>query len=54
VEALTDTAGKEANTAREEEEMLRCDSFPPNHNDQYSELLPAGSTHMSLTEQAVE
>jgi hypothetical protein len=54
VEALTDREGKQANTATEKEEMLRRESFPPNDNDQYYELPPAGSAHTRVTEQAVE
>jgi len=38
MEALTDTEGKQANTATEKEEMLRRKSFPPNNNDQYYKL----------------
>jgi hypothetical protein len=34
--------------------MLRRESFPPNDNDQYYELPPAGSAHTRVTEQAVE
>jgi len=34
--------------------MLRCESFPPNNDDQHSELPPAGSARRGVTEQAVE
>jgi hypothetical protein len=34
VEALTDREGKQANPSFEKEEMLRCESFPPNDGDQ--------------------
>jgi len=34
--------------------MLRRKSIPLNDDDLYLELLPAGSTHMCVTEQAVE
>jgi len=54
MEALTDREGKEANTSQEKEEMLRRESFPPNDDDQYYELLPAGSPPTHITEQAVE
>jgi len=54
VEALTDRDGKQANTSLKKEEMLRHESFPPNDGDQYYELLPAGSEHTRVTEQAVE
>ena len=54
MEALTDRDGKHANTATENEEMLRRESFPPNDNDQYSELPLAGSAHTPVTKQAVE
>jgi len=50
VEALTDREGKHAKTATEKEEMLRRESIPPNDNDQYYELPPAGSAHMRITE----
>jgi len=49
VEALTDRDGKQANTAMEKEDMLRRESFPPNNNDQYYELPPAGSEHTRVT-----
>jgi hypothetical protein len=54
IEALTDRQGKQANTAMEKEEMLRSKSFPPNDNDQYDELPPAGSAHTRVTEHTVE
>jgi len=54
VEALTDREGKQANTSQEKEEMLRCESFPPNDDNQYYELPPAGSAHTCGTEQTVE
>ena len=54
VEALTEREGRQANTAAEKEEMLRRESFPPNDNDQYYELPPAGSAYTRVTEQAVE
>jgi hypothetical protein len=54
VEALTDREGKQANTSLEKEEMLRRESFPPNDDDQYYELPPAGSAHTRITEQVVE
>jgi len=54
VEALTDREGKQANTSQEKEEMLRRESFPPNDDDQYYKLPPAGSAHTRVTEQAVE
>jgi len=53
VEALTDREGKQANTAMEEEEMLRPESLPPNDDDQWYELPPVGSSHTRATEQAV-
>jgi len=54
VEALTDREGKHANTSQEKEEMLRREPFPPNDDDQYYELPPAGRAHTRVTEQAVE
>jgi len=33
-------ASKQGNTATEKEEMLSHESFPPNNNVQYYELLP--------------
>jgi hypothetical protein len=54
VEALMDREGKQANTAREKEEMLRRESFPPNDDVQYYKLPPAGSAHTRVTEQVVE
>jgi len=54
VEALTDRQRKQANTLQEKEEMLRRESFPPNDDDEYYELPPAGSAHTRVTEQAVE
>jgi len=54
VEALTDSEGNQANTATENELMLRCESFPRKDNDQYYELPPSGSTHTRVTEQAVQ
>jgi hypothetical protein len=54
MEALTDGEGKMANTATEKGELLRRESFPPNNNDQYYELPPAGSAHTRVTEQAVQ
>jgi hypothetical protein len=54
VEALTDREAKQANTSQEKEEMLRRESFPPNDDDQYYKLPPAGSAHTCVTEQAVE
>jgi len=53
-EALTDREGKQANPATEKEERLRRESFPPNDDNQYYELPPAGSAHTRVTEQAVE
>jgi len=54
VEALTDREGNQANTSQEKEEMLRRESFPPNDDNQYYELPPAGSAPTCVTEQAVE
>jgi len=54
VKALTGREGKQANTSLEKEEMLRGESFPPNDDDQYYKLPPAGSAHTCVTEQAVE
>jgi hypothetical protein len=54
VEALTNSEGKQANTSLEKEEMLRHESFPPNYDDQYYELPPAGSSHTHVTDHAVE
>jgi hypothetical protein len=54
VGAKTDREGKKANTAKEKEEMLRSESFPPNDNDQCYELPAAGSAHTRVTEHAVE
>jgi len=54
VAALTDRAGKQANTSLKKEEMLRHKFFPPNDGDQYYELLPVGRAHRRVTEQAVE
>jgi hypothetical protein len=34
--------------------MLRRESFPPNDDDQYYKLPPAGNAHTRVTEQAVE
>jgi len=33
VEALPDREGKQANTSLGKEEMVKCESFPPNDND---------------------
>jgi len=54
VEALPDREGKQASTSLEKEEMLRHESCPPNDDDQYYELPPAGSAHRRVTEQAVQ
>jgi len=54
VEVLTDREGKQVNTSLEKEEMLMHESFPPNDDDQYYELPPAGSANTRVTEQAVE
>jgi len=54
VEALTERERKQANTSLEKEEMLRRESFPPNDDDRYNELPPAGIAPMRITEQAVE
>jgi len=54
VESLTDREGKQVNTSQEKEEMLRRESFPPNDDDQYYEIPPAGSAHTRVTEQSVE
>ena len=54
MEALTDRERKQVNTSLEKEEMLRHGSFPLNDGDQYNELPPAGSSHIRVTEQAVE
>jgi len=54
VQGLTDREGKQAYTSQEKEEMLRCESFPPNDDNQYYELPPAGSAHTCVTEQTVE
>ena len=54
MEAFTDTEGKIGNISQVKEEILRRESFPPNDDDQYYELPPAGSTHTHVTEQAVE
>ena len=54
VEAPTDKESKQANTAREKEEMLRRKSFPPNDDYQYYESPPGGSAHMRVTESPVE
>jgi hypothetical protein len=53
VETLMDREGKQVNTATEKEEMLSCESFPPNGNNQYYKLPPAGSAHPHITVQAV-
>jgi len=50
VEALMNREGKQANTAIEKDEILRLLSITLNDNDQYCELLPAGSAHMEFTE----
>jgi hypothetical protein len=54
VEALTDSEGKQANTATEKEEMWRCECFPPHENHYNYELPPARSAHTHVTEQAVK
>ena len=54
MEVLTNREGKQGNTSLEKEGMLRRESFPPNDDDQYYELPPAGSTHTRVTEHAVE
>jgi hypothetical protein len=54
VEALTDREGKQANTSLEKEEMLRCESFPPNDDDQYYEQPPAVSAYTRVREQTVK
>jgi len=53
-EALTHREAKQANTAMEKEEMLRCESFPLNNDDQYYELSRAESAHKRVTKKAVE
>jgi hypothetical protein len=53
VEALTQREGNKANTSLEKEEILRCESFPPNDNDQYYKLPPAESAHTRVTDHAV-
>jgi hypothetical protein len=54
VEAITDKQDKRGNTSLEKEEMISRKCFPPNHDEQYYELPPAGSIHTRLTTQAVE
>jgi len=54
LEAAITIEGKQAHTSLEKEEMLRCESFPPNDGDQYYELPPVRSTHTRVTTQAVE
>jgi hypothetical protein len=54
VEAITDREAKQANTAMENKEILRRESFPLNEDDHYYELPPAGSAHTRITKQAVE
>jgi hypothetical protein len=54
VEDLTEREGKQAIMPQEKEEMLRHESFPPNDDDQYYELPPAGSVHTRVTERSVE
>ena len=54
VDALTNKAGKQANSSPEKEEMLRRECFPPNDDHQYHELPPPGSAHTLVTEQPVE
>jgi hypothetical protein len=54
VGAITDREAKQANTSRGKEEMLRCESFPLNDNDQYYKLPPAGSAQARVTEHAVK
>jgi len=54
MKALTDGEGKQANTILEKEEMLICRSFPPDDDNQYYQLPPAGHAHTPVTKQAVE
>lgn len=53
VEALMGREAMQGNTAAEKQEMLRQQSFPPNYDDQYKELHPAGSPPTHVTEHAV-
>lgn len=46
--------GSHVNIVKELEEMLGRESFPPNNEDQYYELPPAGYVQTHVTEQAVE
>jgi hypothetical protein len=53
VEAITDSEGKQANTATEKEEMLTCESFPLHINDQNYDLPPtAAHTHRTLSKRS--
>jgi hypothetical protein len=54
VEAITDMEGKQGNTSLEKEEMMRCEAFPPNDDDQYYKLPPAVTAHTRVIEQGVE
>ena len=54
VEAFRDREGKQANRKLENEEMPRRESFPPNDDDKYYELPPAGRPHTRVTDQTVE
>jgi hypothetical protein len=54
VEALRDRQGKQANTAMEQEKMLRMESCRKNDDHRYYELPSCRTTRVRVTEQAVE
>jgi len=54
VEALTETAGKQANTNADEEVLLTGETFPLLGGDKYYELRPPGQAHERIWEQLVE
>jgi hypothetical protein len=54
IEALIDREGTQAITSLEKEKMLRHGSIPPNDDNQYYEVPPAGRAHTTVAKQAVE
>jgi len=54
MEALSDHQGKQANTSLEKEDKMRREAFPPNDDDHYYPLPPAGTAHTRVTEHPVK
>lgn len=54
MEVLNDREGNQANTAIQNKEILRFESFPLNEEDQFYELLMAGCMHRIVTDIAVK